>query len=103
MMIDLIEQSSDDEFVIGSVGSVNSSGKVVNGLFRGLFFIEFVLSVETTFSSRGSEFFKEVIGQIVNVFKLLLSESRGKNLALHFSIKNISYLLVWKLSLMFLK
>jgi len=77
MVVDLVKQSSDDDFVIVSGRSVNSGGKIVDGLFRSLFFVEFVLGVDTSFVSRNSELFKEVIGQVISVFELSLSESKN--------------------------
>jgi len=77
MVVDLVEEGSDDELVIVSGGSVNSGGKIVNSLFRSLFFVEFVLGVDASFVGRDSELFKEVIGQIVSVFELSLSESKN--------------------------
>lgn len=77
MVIDLIKESSNDDFVIRSTSSVNSGGKIMNGLFRSLFFVEFVLGVDTSFVSRDSELFKEGIGQIISVFKLSLSKPKN--------------------------
>jgi len=77
MVIDLIKESSNDDFVIRSTSSVNSGGKIMNSLFRSLFFVEFVLGVDTSFVSRDSELFKEGIGQIISVFKLSLSKPKN--------------------------